>query len=366
MSSSSQLFELLAGGVVECGFDRGAWTSACARPLLLELADERSRRDPPRLRARGRSYRAIRGDDRHGLRGAVLGREPFDQVVGMLGEADLERADLRVRAGSIEDDHAAGALQGDVAGEAVDQLLPVAKAGSVEKVVPVEEEEHGLRMPVVDAERAYLDEIALRLSAIIGDALVGVYAGGSYALGGYEPARSDLDVAAVVRDPLGEAVAAEILGAVGHESLPCPARKLELVVYTAESARSPSVVPSFELNLNTGPGELRVDLAPQPGEGHWFAIDRSVLARHGLALLGPPAAEVFASPPKEALLPVLAQGLRWYAENAPESEDAVLNAGRALRFAREGAWVAKPELREWAASAPTDALEQAIAELERD
>src|SRR5688572_27696358 len=164
MSSSSQLFELLAGGVVECGFDRGAWTSACARPLLLELADERSRRDPPRLRARGRSYRAIRGDDRHGLRGAVLGREPFDQVVGMLGEADLERADLRVRAGSIEDDHAPGALQGDVAGEAVDQLLPVAKSSSVEEVVPVEEEEHGLRMPVVDAERAYLNEIALRLS----------------------------------------------------------------------------------------------------------------------------------------------------------------------------------------------------------
>ena len=71
----------------------------------------------------------------------------------------------------------------------------------------------------------------------------------------------------------------------------------------------------FELNLNTGPGDLRVDLAPQPGEEHWFAIDRSLLAGHGVALLGPPAAEVFASPPKEALLPVLAQGLRWYAEN---------------------------------------------------
>jgi hypothetical protein len=296
----------------------------------------------------------------------VLSGETLDDVVGMLGEPHFQRADLRVRTGSVEDDHAASALQGDIAGETVHEFLAVSEAPRVEEVVPVEEEEHGLRMPVVDAERAYLDELALRLSAIFRDALVGVYAGGSYALGGYEPAGSDLDVAAVVRQPLAEDAAAEILAAVGHEALPCPARKLELVVYTAESARSPSVEPGFELNLNTGPGELRVDLAPQPGEGHWFAIDRSVLARHGVALIGPPAAEVFASPTKEALRPVLAQGLRWYAENEPESEDALLNAGRALRFATEGVWLAKPALREWAASAPADALEQAIAELERN
>jgi hypothetical protein len=221
-------------------------------------------------------------------------------------------------------------------------------------------------MPVMDAEWAYLQEIGTRLSAILGAELVGVYAGGSYALGGYEPGRSDLDVAVVVDQRLDEGAAAEILGAVGHESLPCPARKLELVVYSEEAARSASVEPMFELNLNTGPGELRADLEPQHGEGHWFAIDRSVLAQHGVAVLGPPAADVFASPPKQALLPVLAQGLRWYRENEPESDDAVLTAGRALRFAREGVWVAKSQLREWATSAPADALDQAIAELEGD
>jgi predicted nucleotidyltransferase len=219
-------------------------------------------------------------------------------------------------------------------------------------------------MPAVDVERAYLEEIARRLTAILGEALVGVYAGGSYALGGYDPGRSDLDAAAVVRERLAEGIAAEILERVGHEALAAPARKLELVVYTEEAARSTSVEPSFELNLDTGPGEVRVDLAPQPREGHWFAIDRSVLAAHGVAIVGPSAAEVFASPPKAALLPVLAQGLRWYLENEPESDDALLNAGRALRFAREGVWLAKPELREWAASAPADALERAIAELE--
>lgn len=296
----------------------------------------------------------------------MFGRESLDEVVRVLGEAHLERARLRVRAGSVEDDDPARALQGDVAGEAVHELLAIAEAARVEDVVPVEEEEHRLRMPVVEAERAYLDEIARRLSAILGEDLVGVYAGGSYSLGGYEAGRSDLDVAAVVRRPLAQEAVAEILAAVGHEALPCPARKLELVVYTEAAARSPSVEPSFELNLNTGPGELRADVAPEPGEGHWFAIDRSILASHGVALLGPPAAEVFASPTREALLPVLAQALRWYAQNEPESENALLSAGRALRFAREGIWVAKPAIREWVATAgpPRAKLDRAIAELD--
>jgi Nucleotidyltransferase domain len=219
-------------------------------------------------------------------------------------------------------------------------------------------------MPIVEAERAYLDEIARRLGAILGEDLAGVYAGGSYSLGAYEAGRSDLDVAAVVRRPLAQEAAAEILAAVGHEALPCPARKLELVVYTEAAARSPSVEPNFELNLDTGPGELRVDLAPQSGEEHWFAIDRSILSSHGVAIVGPPAGEVFASPTREDLLPVLAQGLLWFRDNEPDSMDAVLNAARALRFARNGVWVPKTAVRQWAETAPPDVLDLAIAELE--
>ncbi|HEY3070815.1 MAG TPA: nucleotidyltransferase domain-containing protein [Gaiellaceae bacterium] len=215
-------------------------------------------------------------------------------------------------------------------------------------------------------ERAYLDELTRRLKALLGDELVGVYAGGSYALGGYEPGRSDLDVAAVVREGLPEGMAEQIIAAVRHEALPSPARKLELVIYDAEAARSASVEPGFELNLNTGADEFRADLEPRPGEGHWFAIDRSVLAGHGVALAGPPANEVFASPPRDDLLPVLADVLRWYLREEPDSEDAMLNAGRSLRFAHEGVWAPKPALREWAReqTGTRREVERAIAELE--
>jgi hypothetical protein len=221
----------------------------------------------------------------------------------------------------------------------------------------------------VGLEQAYLEELVRRLRALLGNELVGVYVGGSWALGGYEPGRSDLDVAAVVRQGLAPGLAERIVADVHQEALPCPARKLELVVYSAAAARSTGVEAAFELNLNTGAREpLRVDTAVQPGEEHWFAIDRSVLAGQGVALFGPPAAEVFAAPSPTALRPVLAGVLRWYRQNEPESDDGVLNAGRSLRFAEEGVWLPKPALRAWAREqegTKTEILDRAIAELEQ-
>ena len=222
----------------------------------------------------------------------------------------------------------------------------------------------------MEAERAYLAELVEKLQGILGASLVGVYAGGSWALGGYEPPDSDLDVAVVIRKPLSDEGAARLVAAFRHEAFPCPARGLELVVYTRESAASATTDPGFELNLNTG-GRLtsRADREPQPGERHWFAVDRSVLAAHGIVLLGPPAAEVFAPIAADDLRPVLADVLRWYEREAPESDDAILNAGRSLRFVREGVWLPKPALRAWAAGQPgtnEEILACTIAELEAD
>src|SRR5436305_14912527 len=48
-----------------------------------------------------------------------------------------------------------------------------------------------------DAIDAYLEEVAGRLMTVLGDDLVGAYAGGSIALDEYLPGRSDVDVAVV-------------------------------------------------------------------------------------------------------------------------------------------------------------------------
>ncbi len=120
----------------------------------------------------------------------------------------------------------------------------------------------------MEAERAYLDELVRRLQGLLGPELVGVYAGGSWALGGYEPGPSDLDVAVVVRKPLTGEAAERIVAELRHEAFPCPARGLELVVYTEGTVGTPTIAPGFELNLNAGSGlTFRADREPRPASG---------------------------------------------------------------------------------------------------
>ena len=195
---------------------------------------------------------------------------------------------------------------------------------------------------------AYLQALVSRLQTTVGE-LVGVSAGGSYALGAYEPERSDVDVAAVVAHRLDETVKRHVADATRHESLPCPARGLELVVYRREAVEAPTAEPAFELNVNSGAGvPFRLDLEPQPGERHWFALDRAILAERGVRLFGPPAGDVIAAMPRTLVLPLLLDSLGWYLANDAPADDAVLNACRALRYLADGTWSAKPDAGRWA------------------
>jgi predicted nucleotidyltransferase len=199
--------------------------------------------------------------------------------------------------------------------------------------------------------RAYLDELVGRLRGVLGADLVGVYLGGSLALGGYAEARSDVDVAVVTGGVLSPGIKTTIVDSVRHESLPCPARGLELVVYTAETLGAATAGAGYELNLNTGRAmPFHVSYAPGDGEAeHWYALDRAMLRDHGRALLGPPAGEVFTAAPRSVLLGLLAESIRWHEQvGVARDDDAVLNACRALRYADEGRWSSKQEAGEWA------------------
>ena len=187
---------------------------------------------------------------------------------------------------------------------------------------------------------------------MLGPALRGVYAGGSWALGDYVPGRSDLDVAVVLAGPLSRAAADEMVAAARHEALPCPARGLELVVYSAETAAAGLAEPGFELNLNTGEGMADlVELAGATREPHWYAIDRSILAQRGVALAGPPAQQMFSSPPRAVVVGLLAESMDWHRAHAAD-DDAVLNTCRAFHFARMGTWVSKTQAGRWMLDQP--------------
>ena len=195
---------------------------------------------------------------------------------------------------------------------------------------------------------AYLTELARTCGDLLGDELVGVYAGGSLALDGYRPGRSDIDVAVVVRSALDEHAKRGLVRGLRHENLPCPARGLELVVYATDVAGSGSVAPGFEVELNSGARmdfQATFDPADRPAAdgAFWYAIDRGILDDHGRTVVGPPAATVFTSPSEWDMAHLLADSLRWHLDSpAAAPDDAVLNACRALYRVRSGRWLAKP------------------------
>src|SRR5439155_26035764 len=194
----------------------------------------------------------------------------------------------------------------------------------------------------------YHRELVARLRGLLGDELIGVYAGGSFPLGGFDSYLSDLDVAAVGAAHVDQTTKQAIVEALRHESLPGPARGRELVLYAEPVIRSATTEPGFELNLNSGARmSFRADYEPGE-ERHWFAIDRAILAAYGKPLFGPRAGALFAPIPRGPLLEVVAKAVEWHRDAQVVGSDAVLNACRALRFAAEDVWTSKIAAGTWA------------------
>jgi hypothetical protein len=196
----------------------------------------------------------------------------------------------------------------------------------------------------------YHQELVHRLSDVLGNRLLGVYAAGSFALGDFDPTRSDLDVFAVSSGTVSTAEKHAIVAKLRHEALPCPARGLEFVLYPEPTARVPGIEAGFLLNLNTGPRmDFRVDEEPTTVEQHWFPLDRAIVRTAGVALAGPPPDELFAPIPRAMLLPIVREGLEWYraTRDGGSRGDAVLNACRSLRWLREDVWSSKADAGAW-------------------
>jgi hypothetical protein len=214
-------------------------------------------------------------------------------------------------------------------------------------------------MLVVDpAVREYLAALAARSRDILERDLIGVYAAGSLALEGYQPGRSDIDVAIVVSRSLPAPAKQALVEGLRHETLPCPARGLELVAYRTEVAAAAAREPGFEVELNSGAAmPFRVTWtghARREADGtFWYAIDRSILAERGLTVYGPAAATIFRPVPDEHLVTLLIDSLSWHlaqpddehdvdaVPGPPWTDDAILNACRALQRMRSGHWSSK-------------------------
>jgi hypothetical protein len=202
----------------------------------------------------------------------------------------------------------------------------------------------------------YLADLVAVAGTVLGRQLVGVYAVNSVARGNYLPGRSDLDVAIVVAASIDDATKHRLAHAMRHRRLPCPAPRLELVVYRREVVSAPGAAPAFELNLNTGPAiedHFSTDPADEPI--HWFVLDLAAAAEVALALSGPPADGVFGAVPRAVALDALRASRAWHARHDAAAPNRVLNDCRAWLFVEEDRWSTKAEAGAWAIAAGGDA-----------
>ena len=191
----------------------------------------------------------------------------------------------------------------------------------------------------------YLEELVRALAAATD--LDAAYLVGSAARGAYEHGRSDVDVVAVTPRSLAHDERRRVTRAA--EAIPCPARKLELVVYPRGSDR-------WEINLNTGE-HVSYDAADE--EPFWFVLDRAIAQQEVIVLHGPPWDEVFERVPREAVLDALEQALDWQEREEPVGRSAVLNAVRAWQWVETGRWASKHDAADWLRARVRDAIREA-------
>jgi Domain of unknown function (DUF4111)/Nucleotidyltransferase domain len=200
----------------------------------------------------------------------------------------------------------------------------------------------------------YCDELAEVLCGALGDGLVGVYLHGSAVLGDFSPRRSDVDVIAVSTRPLSDDAKERVRDAVKAPPVEV-ARELEFSLVARDTLAAIAEAPPFELHLTAdarGGGRV-VDGRGRQGDPDLvphYAVCRS----HAVALLGPPAREVFPEVPRELLLVAARRELDWALANATPSYQ-VLNAARAWRMVEEGVVCSKTDAAEWARARVADA-----------
>jgi hypothetical protein len=192
----------------------------------------------------------------------------------------------------------------------------------------------------------YLHRLVTRLQEELEGNLLAVYLFGSAGYGAYEPGTSDVDVYAIVHAPIPDYH--KLSRTIGHAALPCPARKLEFVLFTKDNAAKQTASPVFEMNFNTGKDmDDYLNLTARTEPRFWFLLDIAIGRELGKSLIGPPPSTTFAAPRLDFIFDCMIESLAWQRENDPITSDGVLNACRELSYAKTSTWRSKVNGGAW-------------------
>ncbi len=213
---------------------------------------------------------------------------------------------------------------------------------------------------------SYAGQLARKLDQDCRGQLVAAVLHGSAALGGWLPARSDVDVLFVVADTITEMELRRMTVSLLTLADDCPGSAIEASIVTAAQAASAAAPWPYLRHIAAGPAVV-ARIAPAPGSD---AHDPDLLMHYavcraaGISVHGPPPAVIFGEIPRLGILDYLAGELRWGLGNAPEAY-AVLNACRAQVYLTDDQIVSKiagGELLLARGSGPAQLISSALAQ----
>ena len=203
---------------------------------------------------------------------------------------------------------------------------------------------------------------------LLGDNLAGIYLHGSAAMGCFNPAKSDVDLITVVREPVPPAVRRAYMDMVIKLHSAGPAKGIEMSVVTQDVCR-PFVYPTpFILHFSAAHLEwYRNDpdgyIREMRGVDKDLAAHFTVIKKRGRCLYGAPADDVFAEVPVRDYIDSI-----WNDVSGAEEEIAdnpmylILNLARVLAYIRTKLVLSKKEGGEWALGSLPQAYHPLIRE----
>jgi predicted nucleotidyltransferase len=190
-----------------------------------------------------------------------------------------------------------------------------------------------------------LEELEAQLRDRLGANLRGMYVYGSLAFECYNPARSDVDVLVVTRRRMSPETRRGLSSLFRQLQRAAPLEISFLSRADLEPWRYPT---PFDYHFSA-----ESELHDRTAE--YFATEIANALERGVALVGPPPAEVFPVVPHEDFLDSVERDLVWARDHVAERPGyAVLNGCRVVAYRREGKVISKAEAGEWGVrEAPT-------------
>lgn len=195
-----------------------------------------------------------------------------------------------------------------------------------------------------------LNNLAERYAEILGPHFVGMYVHGSYALGCFNPEKSDLDYIIVCDNEPGEGGRRAIMDATLAFERAAPAKGLEMHLMRADDCRTYVHPPRF---LGHYSGAHTVAYLEDPaaaverlqGRDIDLGAHLTVMYARGLRIRGPEIRDVFGPVPPECFFDSIMDDAGWSEGDAMYH---TLNRCRTLAFARDGLVLSKKEGGQWA------------------